>query len=147
MATGVLNSRRPGEYAHPKAIRYPLAGPAHHDRLPTSRQAALHSCRQWSGALVSSEGCPLHSGVRGATSRSFAGCALGSWVWPCGVLAGAVPAEPLVKALLGPFEQGAPPDAPALAPRLWPVVALEPGEVLVLAKFGCDLVEAAPLAL
>jgi len=29
----------------------------------------------------------------------------------------------------------------------WSLQHLEPGEVLVLAKFGCDLVEAAPLAL
>jgi len=62
-------------------------------------------------------------------------------------LAGAVPADPLIESLLGPFEQGAPPGAPALAVRgLSPVFVLEPGEVVVLAEFGCDLVEAAPLA-
>ncbi len=66
-----------------------------------------------------------------------------------GGLPGAVPVpHPLVEALLGPFEQGAAPGAPAHAARgLSPGLGVEPGELVVSAEFGCDLLEAAPLAL
>ena len=66
-----------------------------------------------------------------------------------GGLPGAVPVpHPLVEALFGLFEQGAAPRAPALAARgLSPGLGVEPGELVVSAEFGCDLLEAAPLAL
>jgi len=69
---------------------------------------------------------------------------------PTGCTSGGTPAtstSPTERAARSPCCHS-PPGAPALTARgLSPVFVLEPGEVVVLAEFGCDLVEAAPLAL